>query len=647
MQISRSDLDPGLILFAILSLVSIGVLIARTPKPFVTRAAPFGELGILAVALLLGGAAAFAATGALVGALGATALAAGVCITVHAALPRLSAVGVLQMSLGPMSLVWLAPWTWLLLREQHYPTWALHAVAAGTGAAVLAAIYRFAVQLPDEAVFTHRSWRRLTAAPSGAIPFRAPKVSIHLPCYAEPPEVVIQTLDHLAALRYPDYEVIVCDNNTPDEALWRPLERHCRALSDRAGGAPFRFYHVAPIEGAKAGALNFCMDRTAPDAEIVALVDADYLAEPDFLSRLTGFFADDRVGFVQTPHDYRPDGSAYQAMAYWEYMPPNKLGLAGINEYDCAYTIGTMCLFRKDAIEAAGGWAEWCLTEDSEISIRIRALGYQGVYVNETFGRGLIPETYEDLKKQRFRWTAGPVQQLLAHWRLLLPALLGGRSRLHAWVKLMEANRSLAPLWATAGLAGGGLGLAAAFWLTVTDRLPPIQLPLAFWIAAVLSTAAGLGKLFQQYRLTGTSSPLAILGAEAARLSLGLVKITAALAAVSGRPLRWRRTPKFAARSCVLRCVTSTAGEIAVAAGFAALLYFPVRYQADVGPHAALLAALGCVAGALAFLTAPVMAVASELRLRALQAAEAPDRPFAAPLASALEPAEDYLSQVA
>src|SRR5690606_33542545 len=195
--------------------------------------------------------------------------------------------------------------------------------------------------------------------------------------------------------------------------LWRPVERYCQQLNARRR-APFKFFHVAPLEGAKAGALNFSLTKTAPDVELIALVDADYLAEPDFLSRLTGFFEDEKVGFVQTPHDYLPDGSAYQAMCYWEYMPPNKVGLASINEYDCAYTIGTMCILRKDAILEAGGWAEWCLTEDSEISIRIRALGYEGVYVNETFGRGLIPEAYEDLKKQRFRWTAGPGQQLLA-----------------------------------------------------------------------------------------------------------------------------------------------------------------------------------------------------------------------------------------
>src|SRR5690606_11759377 len=127
----------------------------------------------------------------------------------------------------------------------------------------------------------------------------------------------------------------------------------------------------------------------------------------------------------------------------------------------------------------------------SEISIRIRALGYEGVYVNKTFGRGLIPETYEDLKKQRFRWTAGPVQQLLAHWRLFLPRALGGSEHLHGWVKLMEVHRSIPPLVGAFGFWAGLIGSAATLWLTVQGFLPQVRLPQVFWIAALLGVATG------------------------------------------------------------------------------------------------------------------------------------------------------------
>ena len=106
-------------------------------------------------------------------------------------------------------------------------------------------------------------WRPRTPLPAGPRD-RHPKVSLHVPAYAEPPEIVIATLDALARLRYPNFEVLVIDNNTEDPGLWRPVETRCRWLGER-----FRFFHVAPLPGAKAGALNFALRQTAPDAELV------------------------------------------------------------------------------------------------------------------------------------------------------------------------------------------------------------------------------------------------------------------------------------------------------------------------------------------------------------------------------------------
>lgn len=618
MQVSRAFFDPGVCLVPALGLVAVALLIWTVRRPYALRRLGLPDPVVIGGAIGLAGLAALAATGQPGGTLAAVCAAAFLCAAVRLALPRLSAAGVLETAGAPLALLCLAPWTWTLLAEQGFPAWALVAAAAAPALAALALGYDFATRLANEAVMTHALWRRPTAPlPERPRP-EAPKVSIHVPCYAEPPEVVIATVERLARLRYRNFEIIVCDNNTPDEALWRPVQRYCRMLAARRPEIAFKFLHVAPLKGAKAGALNLCLKHTADDAEIVAVVDADYLAEPDFLARLTGFFDDDKVGFVQTPHDYRPDASAYQQMCYWEYMPANRLGLAGVNEYDCAYTIGTMCLLRKDAIAAAGGWAEWCLTEDSEISVRIRALGYQGVYVNETFGRGLIPETYEDFKKQRFRWTAGPVQQLLAHWRLFLPRALGGSDKMHGWVKLMEVHRSAAPLVGLFGLVAGGIAAAAGIGLTAAGRLPPVRLPPVFWIAAGTAAVSGLARLWQRYRLTGCASPLRILGAEIARISLDYVKLTAAVAPLGGRPIKWRRTPKFAAQGSALRALASTRAELLCAAGAGALALVPLHYRAALGGHVAPMAAAACAATALAFLCAPLMAVFGEARLHDL-----------------------------
>ena len=86
-----------------------------------------------------------------------------------------------------------------------------------------------------------------------------PKVSVHVPAYNEPAAMVIETLDAMARLDYPDFEVLVIDNNTPGDEAWRPVEAHCQAL-----GPLFRFFHVRPLAGFKAGALNYALERTAP-----------------------------------------------------------------------------------------------------------------------------------------------------------------------------------------------------------------------------------------------------------------------------------------------------------------------------------------------------------------------------------------------
>ncbi|OFV94009.1 MAG: hypothetical protein A3G76_04845 [Acidobacteria bacterium RIFCSPLOWO2_12_FULL_65_11] len=90
------------------------------------------------------------------------------------------------------------------------------------------------------------------------------------------------------------------DRNTADERLWRPVEAHCAVLGER-----FRFFHLLPWPGYESGALSFALAHTNSDAEIVGVIDADYVVEPEYLADLVGYFANERVAFVQTPQDYR------------------------------------------------------------------------------------------------------------------------------------------------------------------------------------------------------------------------------------------------------------------------------------------------------------------------------------------------------
>lgn len=271
-----------------------------------------------------------------------------------------------------------------------------------------------AVLLAEAHEWAEARWvtSRRRVLPMPAIPCsQLPKVSIHVPAYNEPPDMLIETLDALARLDYPDYEVLVIDNNTQDATVWRPVEAHCRALGER-----FRFFHVAPLAGFKAGALNFALQQTTPGAQIIAVIDSDYQVEPQWLKDLVPAFADAKVAIVQAPQDYRDqDESAFKAMCYAELRGFFHIGMITRNERNAIIQHGTMTLVQRVALTRSGGWAQWCITEDAELGLRLFEHGYQAHYLPRSYGRGLMPDTFIDYKKQRFRWAYGAIQILRNH----------------------------------------------------------------------------------------------------------------------------------------------------------------------------------------------------------------------------------------
>lgn len=301
--------------------------------------------------------------------------------------------------------------------SRRYLTWT--SVLLGT-LLILGTLGVIAVLLTEALEWAEARWGKPRKRPFvvGAGAGRLPKVSIHVPAYNEPPEMLIETLDALARLDYPDFEVIVVDNNTPQPSVWQPVERHCRSLGER-----FRFFHIAPLSGFKAGALNYALRHTAADAEVVAVIDSDYKVEPHWLRELVPAFADQKLAIVQSPQDYRDaQENAFKAMCYAEYRGFFHIGMVVRNERNAIIQHGTMTLVRRSALERVGGWAEWCITEDAELGLRLFEQGYEAQYLPVTYGRGLMPETFTDYKKQRFRWAYGAVQILRAHAGVLLSA---------------------------------------------------------------------------------------------------------------------------------------------------------------------------------------------------------------------------------
>ena len=249
-----------------------------------------------------------------------------------------------------------------------------------------------------------------------------PKVSIHIPAYFEPVDMLKQTLDAVARLDYPNFECVVIINNTPDPEFWQPIQDHCRTLGER-----FKFINAEKVQGFKAGALRIAMDRTAVDAEIIGIIDADYVVQPDWLKDLVPVFADPRVGLVQAPQDHRDgDRSLMHYIMNGEYAGFFDIGMVQRNEANAIIVHGTMCLIRRAAMEMAGGWAGDTICEDTDLGLAIIEHGWLTHYTNYRYGHGLLPDTYEAFKKQRHRWAYGGFQIVKKHWRRFLP----GASRL-------------------------------------------------------------------------------------------------------------------------------------------------------------------------------------------------------------------------
>ncbi len=242
-------------------------------------------------------------------------------------------------------------------------------------------------------------------------------VSVHLACYNEPPEMVIATIDSLVNLQYTNFEVIVVDNNTKDEAKWKPIEEYMAKLPSN-----FRFFHLPQWPGFKAGALNFALQQTDPRAEVIGVVDADYVVTPDWLGALVPHFGEDNVAVVQAPQAHREwENNFFRRMSNWEFEGFFRIGMHHRHERNALIQHGTMTLVRHKALVNSGGWSEWCICEDTELGLRLLEDGFELRYVDATFGRGLTPADFNALKSQRFRWAFGAMQILKHH----LPKLLG------------------------------------------------------------------------------------------------------------------------------------------------------------------------------------------------------------------------------
>jgi exo-beta-1,3-glucanase (GH17 family)/cellulose synthase/poly-beta-1,6-N-acetylglucosamine synthase-like glycosyltransferase len=400
------------------------------------------------------------------------------------------------------------------------------AFALGLGTLLLVPLIVIAMARVEEiaAIAFGRKPRRLIESPPLAPSETAPKVSIHIPAHNEPPDMLKQTLDAVARLDYSNYECVVVINNTPDPTFWVPIEEHCRTLGER-----FKFVRADNIVGFKAGALRLAQAHTAPDAEVIGVIDADYVVHPDWLKDLVPQFRDPAVALVQAPQDHR-DGTRslmHHAMN-GEYAGFFDIGMVQRNEFNAIVVHGTMCLIRRAALEAAGGWSSDTICEDTDLGLTLLEHGWHAHYTNRRYGHGLLPDSFEAYKKQRHRWAYGGFQIFKKHWRRFLP----GASRL-----TREQKREFALGWLN-WLGAESLGVLVAIlnliWvpavafldIAVPDRILTIPIIAAFSVSLLhfltlyrLRVRAGNGRM-----LGSVLAAMSVQWTVARAVSFGLIK---------------------------------------------------------------------------------------------------------------------------
>jgi cellulose synthase (UDP-forming) len=241
------------------------------------------------------------------------------------------------------------------------------------------------------AILTWFSWSRPAAVRPAAAPGRS--VDIYVCTYDEPAEVIMATLAGCRALSYPHTTYLLDDGRRPE------MEKLARLA-----GAEYMVR--ADNSHAKAGNLNAALPRTSGD--LVLMLDADHVPMPDTLDALVGYFDDERMALVQTPHDFFNHDSAqhyavgrHEQSLFYRVVCPDK------DRHGAAYWCGSAALINRHALLEIGGVATETIAEDFHTTIRLLRHGWRTRYHDEVLVQGLAPHDLDGYLLQRDRWARG------------------------------------------------------------------------------------------------------------------------------------------------------------------------------------------------------------------------------------------------
>lgn len=243
------------------------------------------------------------------------------------------------------------------------------------------------------------SWRVRVRRPPPAPPGLA--VDVFVPTYNEPLDVVRRTLLAARKIRYPHETWLLDDGNRSEmKALAAELGVHYLARERNVG--------------AKGGNLNNGLAHAK--GAFVALFDADHVAQPDFLDKTLGYFADPKVCLVQTPQDYFnlnsfQHGRSERADLIWhEQSFFHYVGQPGRDHWNAATLCGCSAVIRRSALDEVGGFASVTVTEDMHTAVKMQKRGYRTVFHSEPLAFGIAPTDFRQFLRQRLRWGEGNFQ---------------------------------------------------------------------------------------------------------------------------------------------------------------------------------------------------------------------------------------------
>lgn len=364
-----------------------------------------------------------------------------------------------------------------------------------------------------------------------------PAVLMQIPIRNEP-RVIARAMRAAAALDWPRgrLAIQVLDDSS-DET---------RAVADtaaaelRAAGARIEIVRRESRAEFKAGALQEGLARS--DAPFVAIFDADYVPPPDWLRRAYApMQGDDRIGFVQTriAHLNRDENALTRAEAlvldlHYAFEQPARAWIGLPNRFN-----GTCGLWRRRAIDEAGGWSGATLAEDLDISYRAQSRGWRAAYLVSVSAPGELPASWRAWRTQQYRWTKGTAEATLKTMRALLPRLALWRRAVLVGVSLSE---QLLPMIAVLAVAAGLAHMAAS------GRLYDPAATAAIWAAIGLHAVARLAGVVLSRRMLADERGGHFLGdlgaALAFEISLTAERIRATASALAGRKSGFVRTEK-------------------------------------------------------------------------------------------------------